>query len=424
MPPKRPAIHIIFLLLILTGLLWLLSKPTLGSLMASPFISLGQIAALFGVVLFAVSFILAARTYLIEEACGGLDRAYRLHHRTGAWSTGLLATHGLAVAIGYALAGAPIYSLLTSNIIFIAGELGLLAMAGVAVTIIYFKIPYKYFTLIQKFFAIPFAFGIYHLLFITSDISRYQPLRIFILIVVALGAIAWIYREIFYRYDAPQAQYAVTAVKDKGAGVVEITLTPKKSRLAFKPGQFAYFSIHSKNVSAEAHPFSFSSAPNDNELRFAAKGVGDFTNKLGKLAAGDTVTVFGPYGKFFSELDPNAESIFIAGGIGITPFMSALRGQAVNGKTDFFCSTHGTDDCVFGPELIMLANAPGAFKLHLHESDRRGHLTADIVEKRAGGLNGKKIFICGPEGMMNALKKQFLAKGVRSENIIFEQFNY
>ncbi len=424
MSPKRPAIYIIFLSATLTILLWLLSKPTLAAVLASPFISLGQLAALLGTLLFAVSFILASRTYLIEEACGGLDRAYRLHHQTGSWSGGLLAIHGLAVAIGYGLGGAPIYSLLTGNVIFIAGEIGLLTMAGIVVTIIYFKIPYKYFTLIQKFFAIPFAFGIYHLLFITSDISRYQPLRIFIIVTVALGAIAWIYRELFYRFMAPQAAYAVKAVNDKGAGIVEITLSPKKARLAFQPGQFAYFSFHSKSVSAEAHPFSFSSAPNDSELRFAAKNVGDFTKDLAKLAVGDEVTVFGPYGKFFSELDPNMESIFIAGGIGVTPFMSAFRGRAVNGKNDFFCSTHSTDDCVYSNELTMLAAVPNAFKLHLHESDRRGHLTADIVEKRAGGLKNKKIFICGPEGMMNALKKQLLAKHVRPENIIFEQFNY
>jgi predicted ferric reductase len=182
------------LLLILTGLLWLLSKSTLGLILASPFISLGQICALFGAVLFSVSFVLASRTYLVEEACGGLDRAYRLHHRAGAWSVGLLAVHGIAVALGYGLAEAPIYALLTSNIVFIAGELGLITMAGVAVTIIYLKISYKYFTLIQKFFAIPFAFGIYHLLFITSDISRYQTLRIFVLAMVALGSIACIYR--------------------------------------------------------------------------------------------------------------------------------------------------------------------------------------------------------------------------------------
>jgi predicted ferric reductase len=412
------------LLLILTGLLWLLSKSTLGLILASPFISLGQICALFGAVLFSVSFVLASRTYLVEEACGGLDRAYRLHHRAGAWSVGLLAVHGIAVALGYGLAEAPIYALLTSNIVFIAGELGLITMAGVAVTIIYLKISYKYFTLIQKFFAIPFAFGIYHLLFITSDISRYQTLRIFVLAMVALGSIAWIYRELFYRFLAPQAVYIVKGVKDKGAGVVEISLLPEKDRLNFKPGQFAYFSFHSKNISAEAHPFSFSSAPSENELRFAAKQVGDFTNELGRVALGDKVTVFGPYGKFFSELDPSVECIFIAGGIGITPFLSALRGRFVQNKTIFFCSTHSDNDCVYAGELKTLADVPNAFKLHLHESDRRGHLTADIVEKRADGLKNKKIFICGPEPMMNTLKKQFLAKNVPAEDIVFEQFNY
>jgi predicted ferric reductase len=249
-------------------------------------------------------------------------------------------------------------------------------------------------------------------------------LRLFILIIVLLGTIAWIYRELFYRFLAPQAVYIVKDVKDKGAGVIEISFLPEKGRLDFKPGQFAYFSFHSKNISAEAHPFSFSSAPAENELRFAAKQVGDFTNELGKVALGDRVTVFGPYGKFFSELDPSGECVFIAGGIGITPFLSALRGRFVNDKTIFFCSTHSDNDCVYAGELKTLADAPNAFKLHLHESDRRGHLTADIVEKRAGGLKDKNIFICGPEPMMNTLKKQFLAKGVPGKNIIFEQFNY
>lgn len=424
MTPKRPATYIVCLLLILTSLLWLLSKATISSIVASPFVSLGQIAALLGTVLFAISFILASRTYLIEEACGGLDRAYRLHHKTGSWSGGLLAIHGIAIALGYGLNGSPIFSLMTSNTLFIAGELGLLTMAGIVITIIFFKIPYQYFTLIQKFFAIPLAFGVYHLLFITSDISRYTPLRILILIVAALGAIAWIYREIFYRYLAPQAIYVVKGVLDKGAGVLEISLTPKNERLNFKPGQFAYFSFHSKNIPVEAHPFSFSSSPDENELRFAAKRVGDYTNELGKLAAGDEAIVFGPYGKFFFELSPSAECILIAGGIGITPFLSALRARSVNDKTVFFYSTHSENDCVYADELKTLSELPNAFKLHLHASDRRGHLTADIVERRANGLNNKKIFICGPNAMMSDLKNQFLTKGVPGENIIFEQFNY
>jgi predicted ferric reductase len=424
MPPKQPATYITYLLLLLTSLLWLLSKRTLGSIAAVPLISLGQIAALLGTILFAFSFILAVRTYLIEEACGGLDCAYRLHHKTGAWAAGLLAAHGVAVTIGYSMSGAPIFTLLTSNIIFIAGALGLIAMGGIVIAIIFFKIPYKYFTLVQKFFAIPFAFGAYHLLFITSDISRYAPLRILIMIVVGLGAIAWIYREIFYRWLAPQAIYIVKEVKNKGTGIVEITLLSKTGRINFAPGQFAYFSFNSKNISAEVHPFSFSSAPNDNALRFAAKAVGDFTNELIKIIPGDTVRVFGPYGKFFSELNLNAENIFIAGGIGITPFLSALRTQSVNNKTTFFCSTKNEDECVFSSELNELAAAPNAFKLHLHESDRRGHLTADIIEKRANGIKDKKIYICGPALMMNALKKQFIGKGAPSENIIFEMFNY
>jgi len=190
---------------------------------------------------------LSARTYLVEEACGGLDRAYRLHqqdrrlvNRTYCHAffvrerrlRGKRHPHLVAAYIKYHL------------------HCGRTRIAGHDrdrhQRLFISKIPYKYFTLIQKFFAIPFAFGIYHLLFVTSDISRYQPLRIFMLVVVALGAVAWIYRELFYRFLAPQAVYIVKEVRDKGAGVLEISLTPKKDRLKFKPGQFAYFFVSFK----------------------------------------------------------------------------------------------------------------------------------------------------------------------------------
>jgi len=424
MTPKRPGVAIVYLTLALTTLLYLLAKPTLSSLGGNIFITLAQIAALLGTVLFAFSFILASRTYLIEEAFGGLDRAYRAHHQLGVWSFSLLCTHLVCVLIGYTLNGVPVFGLMIANLALILGELGLVTMGAVILTIMFAKIKYQNFVLLQKFFAIPYAFGIYHLLIIPSDVARYQPLRAWMIAIVFLGAVSWIYRELFYRLLAPQKEYAVKAARDQGAEITEIALLPKTSPIVFKPGQFAYFLLHSKAVSPEAHPFSFSSAPGDQELRFAAKRLGDFTNELGKVAPGDAVTVYGPFGKFFSELDPAAENIFIAGGIGITPFMSALRARLVGERTILFYSTRGENDRAFTIELQELAAAPGAYKLHLHESDRRGYLTADIVAKRAGGLTGKKIFICGPAGLMTALKKQFRALGVPDENIIFEMFNY
>lgn len=424
MSPKHPGKAIVCLTLAITLVLYLLSKRTLVSLGTNVFITLAQITALWGTVLFAFSFILASRTYLVEEAFGGLDRAYRVHHKIGVYSFSLLVAHLGTVIIGYGLNKAPLASLLTKNIGFITGEVGLVAMAAIILVIIFAKIKYQNFVIIQKFFAIPYAFGIYHLLIIPSDVSRYAPLRLFVASIAFLGLIAWFYREFFYRFLAPSATYVVKKVDEKGNGVTEITLTPKTTPLKTGIGQFAYFSFRSKTVLAEPHPFSFTSAPDSSDLSFAAKALGDFTATLKLAKVGDEVVVYGPYGKFFEDFDPNGENIFIAGGIGITPFLSALRGQIPCPKTINFYAVRTENDGVFSSELDGLATGSASFKQFFHDSERRGHLTADIVEKRSGGLEGKRIYLCGPAPMMQALTKSFLAKGVPKANIIFESFSY
>lgn len=162
----------------------------------------------------------------------------------------------------------------------------------------------------------------------------------------------------------------------------------------------------------------------DDDLSFAAKALGDFTNTLTNAKAGDRVTVFGPYGKFFSEFDPGAQNIFIAGGIGVTPFLSALRNRIVCAETMTFYTTRSESDGVFAKELNDLSCGPAAFKYFFHESERRGYLSADIIEKRAGTLKSKKIYLCGPGPMMKSLTQGFIKKGVPRSDIIFESFNY
>lgn len=426
MTPKYPGKSIIWLAAVLMCVLFLLSKPSLGTLADNPILSLAQICALLGTALFATSFMIASRAKIIEEAFGGLDRAYRVHHKTGVWSFSLLVVHLASVFIAYGSLGSPIGRMMVSNLTFITGEIAILGMAAIILVIIFAKIKYQYFVIVQKFFAIPYAVGVYHLYTTSSssDVSRYAPLRLYLTVFLFLGAIAWIWREIFYKHLAPHAIYEVKTVKSLPAGITEITLTPKGAPLNAEAGQFAYFSFRKSAVSSEPHPFSFTSAPGSADLSFAAKALGDYTSTLGQAKPGDEVAVYGPYGKFFSEMDPAAGNVFVAGGIGITPFLSALRDGKNMGNTTLFYTTRSETDRAFNDELERIAEQPAAFRYHYHGSDQRGFLNVDIVEKRAGGLEGKKIYLCGPVPMMRALTEGFVKKGVPRSNIIFEAFSY
>ncbi|WP_152612964.1 FAD-binding oxidoreductase [Tateyamaria sp. ANG-S1] len=78
----------------------------------------------------------------------------------------------------------------------------------------------------------------------------------------------------------------------------EVVLKPVDKMLDFKPGQFAFVEVEGKGWN-EPHPFTISSAPGEDRLRFTMKVLGDWTRKVREeLQPGGVVQVRGPYGRF------------------------------------------------------------------------------------------------------------------------------
>jgi len=95
--------------------------------------------------------------------------------------------------------------------------------------------------------------------------------------------------------------------------------------LQFNPGQFVFISFNQESLS-ESHPFPISSGPDENLLRITIKNLGDYTKTLTeKLQKGTIAKIEGPYGVFSYKNTPNENQIWIAGGIGITPFVSFIK---------------------------------------------------------------------------------------------------
>lgn len=403
-----------------------------GSLTAF-FTSLGQLTGLVGMALFAESLILSARLKFFDRHLSGLNRVYINHHKIGAVAFILLLFHPLLLTWRYASVSLPsalTFWSLGNNFAVDLGKYSLAAMIVLLVLTFFVKLPYDFWKNTHKFLGLAFFLGGLHSFFVVSDISSSQLLRTYMLSLSILGVIAYVYHTLLGRWLVRRYLYVVDEVKKLGQLVTEVSLSPLHpgAKVTYRPGQFAFLNFSDWPQGVEQHPFSFTSAPGDTSIKFVIKNLGDYTVNIPQLPKGAIAKIEGPFGKFsFTEMTAKNQ-IWVAGGIGITPFVSMARSLAV--KKDFgdyhidlFYTARQNDEMVLLDELSDIAQAQPNFRLFAHTSADNGRITARMVEEKSGQLTGKDILICGPVPMMRTLKEQFLEMGVSRRRIHSEEFS-
>jgi ferredoxin-NADP reductase/cytochrome c553 len=244
-------------------------------------------------------------------------------------------------------------------------------------------------------------------------------------------------------------RYRVRAVNRLDEFVTEIVMEPVSEPLDFDPGQFVFvsfrsaslserfrpfdlsirrqvFSIRPGEASNQFHPFSITSAPDERTLRITVKAVGDYTRALRSLEEGAGAVVEGPYGSFSHHGLPAREQLWLAGGIGVTPFLSMARSLrfANEPAVDFYYCVEHAEEAHFLDELHELAARRDDFRVSLVPRDEAGFLTADRLAQETGDLAEREILICGPPGMIDSLRAQLTAQGVPRERIHAEEFGF
>jgi predicted ferric reductase len=158
------------------------------------------------------------------------------------------------------------------------------------------------------------------------------------------------------------------------------------------------FSIRAGDVRNQFHPFSITSAPTERTLRITVKAVGDYTRALRRLEEGAEAVVEGPYGSFSHRGLPGREQIWLAGGIGVTPFLSMARSlrYANEPAVDFYYCVEHADQAHFLDELREVAARRNDFRVSLVPRDEAGFVTAERLARESGELATREILICGP----------------------------
>lgn len=396
--------------------------------------SIGQITGLVGIMIFSLSFILSTRIKFLENIFGGLDKIYVLHHKLGKVALILLIIHPLFLALARNISFQS--KIATDNIIRITlfflpgsdwtinlGIASLFFMIALLILTLYVNLKYHKWLFTHKFLGFAYIVGGLHSFFVSSDISRNEILKYYMLVFYLAGLLAFFYKTIFGRFLVKKLKYRVLNLIILNDNVVEISLITDHEKLRFIPGQFCYVSFFQKGISPESHPFSITSSPNEKKLTLLIKNEGDFTSELRKIKIDTKCLVEGAYGRFICINSKFKKQVWIAGGIGIAPFLSMIEIlETSEYEVDFYYCFHGPEDAIYLDVLSRVDRAFDTFRLFPICSQTQGRLKVSSIEAKSGNLKEREIFICGPPKMTADLINQFKKLGISNSNIHSELF--
>ncbi len=215
-----------------------------------------------------------------------------------------------------------------------------------------------------------------------------------------------------------QQQAKIVNISDIALGTVEVTIKAP-SEFYFLPGQYITITIielSQEPLKEQFRDFSIASAPNELPLLRVAfrQSNSNFKKILSALPIGSKVMLDGPAG-VFTLPEPPATVALIAGGIGITPFMSTLRATNNYSRLRLIYFNHSSDRATFLSELMQLPN----LKLTTHFGlPKKEHFSEYAVVDIS-----THFYIAGPPKVVKIIRDILTELKVKDEQIRTEEFS-
>lgn len=383
----------------------------------------GEMIASTAVILFATALLLSTRARFLERGFGGLDKMYRSHREASTVGFLILCLHVVTVPWRLEPGGG-----VPAGLIAFVGFLILVVLSlgpRMPVTRSWVRLGYGTWRRTHRFIGLFFIFSCAHVFLVNPMMTRSPLLMSIIIASYVVGIGAYLYNLVLARFVRPSGRYVVHDVTPLNETATEVVLTPRKKGVPQKAGQFVFVRFAQRGL-REAHPFTVASAPGEGALRLMVRASGDFTQRLQEeLEPGRRAKVEGSYGMLDYRAG-TSQQIWIAGGIGITPFLSWIRdSDRLDRSVDFFYAVRHLDDALYLEELEAAAVLHPGLTLHLNISSRDGTLTAGRIEQVArNGFADKSIYMCGPVPMLQAYEAAFQTAGVPARAIHYEEFSF
>ncbi|MDO8804026.1 MAG: FAD-dependent oxidoreductase [Elusimicrobiota bacterium] len=213
----------------------------------------------------------------------------------------------------------------------------------------------------------------------------------------------------------------VVSVENHIADIRTVTLRPLEKAYKYNPGQFLHLALEDYDPSRpwpESRCFSMQSSPDQETIKITFAAKGKFTARMAReLVPGKIVCVKLPYGDLFPAEQEMWRAVFIAGGTGITPFLSLFMSKAFAAyqQPRLYFGVRNPSHHIYAADLERAKVVNSTFFIRILNEEKDGRLDIQKILKENGP--SAVYFISGPPAMIKSFKAGLAEKGVPAGNI-------
>ncbi len=378
------------------------------------------LTGLFSIALMSLAMVLSTRPAWLEIPLGGMDRIYRLHKWSGILAVTFAVLHWLLemsddVFKALARHGGRIkedelsaFAEPLRDMGEALGEWAFYVLLALLALTLWKQLSYRLWRPLHRAMPVLYLLLVFHSVVLAPAGYWNQPIGLLLTVLFTTGSIASIMSLSGRIGRRRKASGSVVSVEKTTPDIIEVNCLLDETWHGHHPGQFAFVTF---DAVEGAHPFTIASADRgDRTVTFAIKALGDYTRKLSRhLVAGTPVKVEGPYGRFqLNRASKRARQIWIAGGIGITPFLAWLESiqdeRAIGIAADLHYSVRDREADPFIDRLQALCETLPEVHLHVHDQ-RNGPLSAKTLASELNETKRAEVWFCGPRGFAEALRE-------------------
>ena len=226
---------------------------------------------------------------------------------------------------------------------------------------------------------------------------------------------------------AKKYRSTVVAITSPLQGIYTVEFSSENGNYKYYPGQFLHIAIDPDFDGTSQWPdsrcFSMQSNPNDETIKITYAVKGSFTKQMeAQLKVGSEVWLKLPYGDLFTQPHNKTNTVFIAGGTGITPFLSLFTGISFANYINpvVYAGFRNRELNIYESEIESARVINPSLLFHPIYQDEQGIIDIDSIKHNT--TDDTSIYISGPPVMIKLFKQSLIQKGVPAGNVLTDDW--